>query len=72
MIDTQAVSETDEMSFVNESKITFDADEAFSSIGDDDDDDDEAEAEAIALIQNQLKEIGALKLELAKKEQEAA
>ena len=65
----------DEMSFIDESKVTFDeADvEGFSSLGDDDDeDDDAAEEEAIQLIQSQLKEIGALKLELAKKEQESA
>ena len=64
----------DEMSFIDESKVTFDdADvEGFSSLGDDDEDDDAAEEEAIQLIQSQLKEIGALKLELAKKEQESA
>ena len=62
------------MSFIDESKVTFDeADvEGFSSLGDDDEDDDAAEEEAIQLIQSQLKEIGALKLELAKKEQESA
>ena len=60
------------MSFADESKLTFNADEGYSSLADNDDDDDDAEGEAIQLIQTQLKEIGALKLELAKKEQEAA
>lgn len=36
------------MSFIDESKITFNVDEeGFSSIGDEDEDDDAAEAEAI-------------------------
>ena len=40
-----------ELSFVDESKITFNADEGFSSLGEEDDeDDDAAEAEAIELI----------------------
>ena len=66
--------DNEEVSFIDESKITFNQDEGgFSSLGEgDDEDDDEAEAEAIQLIQAQLKEIGALKLSLAKKEQEQA
>ena len=57
---------------MDESKITFNADEGFSSLGEDDEDDDAAEAEAIELIQTQLKEIGALKMQLVSKEQEIA
>ena len=60
------------MSFVDESKITYNVDEeGFSSLGESSGD-DAAEAEAIQLIQTQLKEIGALKLSLAAKEQQSA
>ena len=45
--------EDEEISFADESKITFNNDDGLSSIGDpDDEDDDAAEAEAIQLIQS--------------------
>ena len=64
----QTMEAADDVSFADESKLTFNADEGYSSLAENDDDDDDAEGEAIQLIQTQLKEIGALKLELAKKE----
>lgn len=40
----------DDVSFADESKLTFNADEGYSSLAENDDDDDDAEGEAIQLI----------------------